>query len=181
VDPERDDFIDALPDPIGQELVRTVDEHVAAAPADICYRIAADVERWPDHLDHYRWVRFDRKDGFAEGIVEMSANRPFGPLNWPTFWRSEMTHDPDDRTVRYHHVGGVTTGMDVWWSVRPLDDRRTRMRIVHEWDGPGWPLISGIAAELVIGPIFVKGIASRTLAGLAAAAESEARREGSGA
>ena len=155
--------------------MRTVDEHVALAPADLCFRIAADVEHWPDHLGHYRWVRFKRKDGFAEGIVEMSANRPFGPLNWPTFWRSEMEHDPEDRTVRYHHIGGITTGMDVWWQVRPMDEERTMMRIVHEWDGPNWPLISGIAAELVIGPIFVKGIASRTLAGLAAAAERAAR------
>jgi hypothetical protein len=36
---------------------------------------------------------------------------------------------------------------------------------------PGWPLIGPVAALAVIGPVFVHGIASRTLAGLAAAAE----------
>ncbi|MDT8368009.1 MAG: SRPBCC family protein, partial [Longimicrobiales bacterium] len=147
----------------------------------LCFQIAADVERWPEYLPHYRWVRFVRRDGFAEGIVEMSANRPFGPLGWPTFWRSEMSHDREQRTVRYHHIGGVTTGMDVWWQLRPLGNQRTRMRIVHEWDGPRWPIISGIAADLVIGPIFVKGIASRTLAGLAAVAEAAARADSAGA
>lgn len=155
--------------------MRTVDEEIAAAPADLCYQIAADVERWPDHLSHYRWVRFTETQGFAEGIVEMAAYRPFGPLNWPTWWRSEMCHNPAAMTVVYRHIGGITTGMDVTWEVRPLDEHRTLMRIVHEWTGPNWPIISGIAANMVIGPIFVKGIASRTLAGLAAAAERQAR------
>ena len=46
--------------------------------------------------------------------------------------------------------------------------------IVHEWDGPAWPLIGKLAARMVIGPVFVHGIASRTLAGLAHAAERRA-------
>jgi len=40
------------------------------------------------------------------------------------------------------------------------------------WDGPDWPLIGPAAALGVIGPVFVHGIASRTLAGLARAAEA---------
>jgi hypothetical protein len=44
------------------------------------------------------------------------------------------------------------------------------VRIVHSWDGPRWPLIGIFAATTVIGPLFVHGIASRTLAGLGAAA-----------
>jgi hypothetical protein len=43
--------------------------------------------------------------------------------------------------------------------------------IVHEWSGPGWPLIRRPAAAWVIGPVFVHGIASRTLAGLKRAVE----------
>jgi len=42
--------------------MRTVDEGRARAPADLCFRVAADVERWPEILPHYRWVRFQRKD-----------------------------------------------------------------------------------------------------------------------
>ena len=47
----------------------------------------------------------------------------------------------------------------------------THVRILHMWDGPGVPMVGGAAATLVIGPVFVHGIASRTLAGLAAHAE----------
>ena len=48
----------------------TVDEHAAHAPADLCFEVAADVERWPDILPHYRRVRFIRRDEFAIGLVE---------------------------------------------------------------------------------------------------------------
>ena len=46
------------------------------------------------------------------------------------------------------------------------------MTIVHEWTGPRWPLIGSAAAEWVIGPVFIHGIASRTLAGIRRAVES---------
>jgi len=45
------------------------------------------------------------------------------------------------------------------------------VEIVHTWKGPTWPLIGKLAAELVIGPVFIHGIASRTLAGIKKAAE----------
>lgn len=150
--------------------MRTVDEQVAAAPPDVCFQVAADVERWPDILPHYRWVKFRRKDGFASGIVEMAAWRPFPLVRYPTWWLSEMEHDADQRVIRYRHIGGVTKGMDVSWEVRPGDDG-TLLRIVHEWTGPAWPLIGGFAANAVIGPHFVQHIAGRTLSGIAAAAE----------
>ena len=133
--------------------------------------MAADVERWPDILGHYRRVRFLRKDGFAHGLVEMAAWRRFGPVGWPTWWISEMRHDPAARTVTYLHVYGITRGMDVQWEVKPLADGRSHLRILHEWDGPAWPLIGRFAANAVIGPHFVSAIAGRTLAGVAREAE----------
>lgn len=154
--------------------MRTVDEHVTTATPRVAFRVAADVERWPEILPHYRWVRFRRKEGFAEGLVEMAAWRHFGPVGYPTWWLSEMEHDPGSRTVRYRHVDGITRGMDVEWRVGPTDGgARTLLRIVHEWDGPGWPLIGSFAARAVIGPHFIKHIAGKTLAGIARAAEKE--------
>jgi len=145
--------------------MRTVDEHRTSASADDCFTVAADVERWPELLSHYRWVRF--RD---PGVVEMAAWRSFGPLRYPTWWMSEMEQDPTTRTVRYRHIEGITRGMDVRWEVIPEGDT-TLLRIVHEWSGPPWPVIGGWAAEHVIGPHFVGHIAGRTLAGLAQAAE----------
>lgn len=145
----------------------TVDERRIAAAPDVVFAAAADVERWPAILGHYRWVtmRERRPDG---GLVEMSANRPFGPFNWPTWWMSEMWIDRDRMEVRYTHVRGITRGMDVVWRIVP-EGSGSHVTIVHTWTGPGWPLISWIAANWVIGPVFVHGIASRTLAGIARA------------
>lgn len=154
--------------------MRTVDEHRVAAPPDHCFDLALDVERWPEILPHYRWVRFRTRERLGEGVVEMAAWRHFGPLPWPTWWLSEMTHDASTRTVRYHHVKGITRGMDVWWEVIE-DGNGSLLRIVHEWPGPRWPLVGSWAADWVIGPHFVSHIASRTLAGIARAAERSHR------
>lgn len=151
--------------------MRTVDERRMAAPPDRVFAAAADVERWPSILPHYRWVRIRKRGGAGEpDLVEMAAWRPFGPLRYPTWWLSEMRVDQAARRIRYRHVAGITRGMDVEWRVEP-EPRGTCVSIVHEWDGPAWPLIRRPAAEWVIGPVFVHGIASRTLAGIAAAVE----------
>jgi coenzyme Q-binding protein COQ10 len=165
--------------------MRTVDERIVRAPLAAIFALAANVERWPEHLGHYRYVRFQARDGRGGGIVEMSANRPFGPLDWPTWWTSEMAVAPpesdatDGPWIRFRHIRGITTGMDVEWSFRPIGDT-THVRIVHMWNGPRLPVIGGIAAVGVIGPVFVHGIASRTLAGLAAAAERIVRTDQAG-
>jgi hypothetical protein len=118
-------------------------------------------------------VQEHRADG--GGIVEMSAYRPFGLIHWPTWWRSTMRirrpGGTDAPSIRFTHVGGITRGMEVEWSFQELDPERTLVRILHVWDGPDIPLVGPAAATLVIGPVFVHGIASRTLAGLAEAAE----------
>lgn len=160
------------PMPVDRRMT-TVDERVVRAPAAAIYALAADVAAWPTHLAHYRYVRFREHDGAGGGIVAMSANRPFGVVQWPTFWLSVMAIVDDGGaapSIRFRHVGGVTRGMDVEWSFAATADG-TRVRIVHVWDGPPWPLIGTFAARAVIGPVFVHGIATRTLAGLAAVAE----------
>lgn len=151
----------------------TIDEHLIHAPPHVVYRVAADVERWPEILPHYRWVRFQRKDAFGTGVVEMAAWRHFGPIGYPTWWVSEMHVAEEEPAVYYRHIDGVTRGMDVKWSFAP-EAGGTRARIVHEWAGPAWPLIGRTAAEHVIGPHFVSAIAGRTLAGVARAAERRA-------
>jgi uncharacterized membrane protein len=144
--------------------VRTVDRVAIRAPLELVFEAAVQVERWPSILSHYRFVRFlTRRDG--GGTVEMAAWRPFGPLRYPTWWVSEMTVDRRAHEVRYRHVRGITAGMDVVWRVA-ADGAHVAVTIVHEWRGPAWPLVGPLAADLVIGPVFIHGIAARTLAGL---------------
>jgi uncharacterized membrane protein len=150
--------------------MHTRNEIHVSAPPDRCFRAAAEVERWPDILPHYREVRFT--DAGDAPRVLMRAVRSFGPLPYPIWWESEMRTDADERVVRYRHVGGITTGMDVEWRLAP-DGDGTRIVILHDWAGPGWPVIGGLAARRVIGPHFVHVVAGRTLAGLKRALEGD--------
>jgi ribosome-associated toxin RatA of RatAB toxin-antitoxin module len=156
--------------------VRTVDRLRMRAPVARVFAAAADVERWPELLPHYRWVRMLERRADGSGLVEMAAWRPFGALNYPTWWVSEMRLDRAAPAVHYRHVRGITTGMDVVWRFEPRGEE-TEVTIVHDWTGPRWPLIGGLAAEWVIGPVFIHGIASRTLAGIGRSVE----RAGEGA
>lgn len=149
----------------------TIDECLVRAPADVCFRVAADVESWPSILPHYRWVRFHEKRGFGHGVVEMAAWRRFpAGVNYPTWWVSEMRSSETEPAVYYRHVDGITRGMDVKWELNARGSE-TFIRLFHTWDGPAWPLIGGVVANHVIGPHFVSAIAQKTLAGLAREAE----------
>jgi hypothetical protein len=145
--------------------MRTVDRIHVKAPLERVFRAAMDVERWPAILGHYRWVRMLDRRG-DDALVEMAAWRPFGRLRYPTWWVSEMSVDYAAPAVHYRHVRGITTGMDVVWRLEPSAGG-TEVIIVHQWSGPSWPLVGPAVATWVIGPVFIHGIASRTLAGIA--------------
>jgi ribosome-associated toxin RatA of RatAB toxin-antitoxin module len=152
--------------------METVDERVVRASVSEIFSLVRQVQHWPAYLAHYRFVHMRERATDGGGIVEMSASRPFGLVNWPTWWLSEMSVDMDAPNVRFRHIGGITRRMDVEWSFHPrANGEGTLVRLVHVWDGPHWPLIGVVAATAVIGPVFVHGIASRTLDGLARVAE----------
>jgi ribosome-associated toxin RatA of RatAB toxin-antitoxin module len=166
------------PMPFGRAM-ETVDEKLVRAPVAKIFELARQVEHWPDYLPHYRYVKFRSRRPDGGGLVEMSAYRPFQlpntwncqiRINWPTWWLSEMTVDPRKPSIRFRHVGGITKGMEVEWSFS-TSPGGTHVRILHLWDGPPVPVVGTRAAVHVIGPVFVHGIASRTLAGLSAVAE----------
>ena len=167
---------DLGPMPASREMT-TVDERLVRAPLLRIFSLASGVERWPSLLPHYRFVRFldRRRDG--GGVVDMSANRPFGIVQWPTWWRSRMqvlgSGARPTPSIRFTHIDGVTKGMEVEWTFSETP-QGTHVRILHMWAGPSVPVVGATAASLIIGPVFVHGIASRTLEGLATHAEREA-------
>jgi uncharacterized membrane protein len=138
------------------------------APLDVIFRLAVQVEQWPCLLAHYRRVTLlaVRPEG---RIVEMSAVRP--PLPLPVRWRAIQAEDGSVRTVRYRHIGGVTRGMEVEWSMEMAGEIAV-VTIVHRF-APPWPWPGPWLARRVVCGFFVHGIAERTLAGLGRAAEQE--------
>ena len=124
------------------------------APYGRIFDLAADVERWPELLPHYRYVR--RLPG-AQRSFAMGARR--GPI--PVRWEAIQRPLRSDRRIEFEHTGGVTRGMQVAWR---FDEREGEVdvSIEHRLE-LAWPLIGGFAAERVIGPHFIEAIAARTL------------------
>src|SRR2546425_12831102 len=116
--------------------MHTVDQIAIGAPVDRVFQIASDVERWPEILSHYRWVRFLDRHA-SGGTVEMAAWRPFGALRYPVWWGSEMTVGGRARGIRYRHVRGITQRKGV--VLRLVGGPAGGGRAVRgDWGGAGW-------------------------------------------
>ncbi len=146
---------------------------IRAGTAEI-YGLAAPVERWPELLPHYRWVRILEDDGEGQRVVEMAALRNFIPVRW----RAEQLLFPDVPRIVFRHVGGVTRGMEVEWVFAPQGEGVVRVSILHDLKRglAGWPLVGGVVADRVVGPFFVSNIAGKTLGRIKELAEAGARR-----
>jgi hypothetical protein len=137
------------------------------APLERIFPLAAEVERWPERLPHYRYVR--RLPG-ANGERRFAMGARRGPM--PVRWEAIQRPLPDEHRIEFTHTGGVTRGMEVAWRFEP-DETGWDVSIEHEWR-LGWPLIGGWAARHVIGPQFIEAIARRTLRRVKALAEAGA-------
>ena len=134
-----------------------------AAPGDLVFALARDVERWPRLLPHYvSATRLGAPDTSGRLEVRFVARRPLVPvlgLGIPVAWRSVTWADPTTRRLRFVHRGGATNGMDVTWHIESRGDGAgARVEIEHVFTPrvPGWAWL--------IDRLFTGPIAGRTLA-----------------
>ncbi len=138
------------------------------APWERIFPLAAEVERWPQILPHYRYVR-PVADPDGERRFAMGARRGLIPVTWEAIQRPL----PDERSIEFVHTGGVTKGMWVAWRFEPVAGG-TNVSIEHRLE-LGWPIIGDFAARYVIGPQFIEAIAGRTLRRIRELAEAASR------
>jgi ribosome-associated toxin RatA of RatAB toxin-antitoxin module len=146
------------------------------APAELVFALARDVERWPDLLPHYRRVRVRERHPDGAVTAEMLAIRavlPIVGLGIPVAWRSRTWSEPGELRLRFVHRGGATDGMDVTWRIEPTPTG-CRVSIEHEFQ-PRSPLWASL-----INGLFVRPIATRTLATFKAIAEAVVTSGGGG-
>ena len=145
-----------------------------AAPPELVFRLVADPLRWPALLPHYSRARALSEVGQSPLVAEFVARRPLLPVlgfALPVAWRSRTWAEPGHRRLRFQHVGGATSGMDVTWRIEPAGpgDDACRVTIEHDFR-PSWPG-GGLWARLIERG-FVRPIAGRTLATFKALAEA---------
>ena len=131
-----------------------------AAPPDLVFRLARDIERWPRLLPHYAAVRVEERQPDGSVVARLVARRPLVPvlgLGLPVAWRSRSWSDPVRRELRFVHRGGATDGMDVTWRIEATP-HGTRVTIAHDFR----PRIRAWAS--LVDRLFTRPIAGRTLA-----------------
>ncbi|MDQ7849148.1 MAG: SRPBCC family protein [Armatimonadota bacterium] len=133
------------------------------APWERVLALAADVERWPERLPHYRRVRLLQRQG-RRTTAEMAARRGRIPVRWLALQEVR----PEERRILFTHTGGLTRGMAVEWTFTPSSPG-VRVAIVHVL--PWRPPLSWIA-EAIVGRLFIAPIANRTLRRIKALSEA---------
>jgi ribosome-associated toxin RatA of RatAB toxin-antitoxin module len=149
-------------------MIDTLNTRVIAADPDLVFSLAANVTDWPEILPHYRYVRVLAGTDHRR-TVAMGAARSGVPVRWTAI--QEVNHSRLE--ILYRHVGGVTTGMDVVWTIEPLE-AGARATITHRLRPERWWLRYGLT-QWIVGTLFVMNIADRTLAGIGRHAELESR------
>jgi ribosome-associated toxin RatA of RatAB toxin-antitoxin module len=141
-----------------------------AAPPELVFHLARDVERWPRLLPHYVAVRPVERDGDGSVVAEMVARRPLVPvlgLSLPVAWRARAWSEAEGLRLRFVHQGGATNGMDVTWRIE-ASDGGCHVSIDHDFR----PRIAPWAVFIDRG--FTRPIATRTLATFKSIAEAVA-------
>ena len=128
------------------------------------FQVAAQVDKWPTILPHYRWVRVVQRRK-RRTTVEMAARKGRIPVSWTAI--QEVF--PYER-ITYKHIKGFTTGMEVTWSFSAVQEK-VQVVITHDFS-LAWPLVGGFVSKYIVGAFFVKSIASKTLHHLKQTVES---------
>jgi ribosome-associated toxin RatA of RatAB toxin-antitoxin module len=142
------------------------------APPELVFKLARDIERWPALLPHYLRVRVVERHPDGSLSLEMVAIRVVVRvigLGLPVVWRARTWNDPAALGLRFVHRGGATARMDVTWRIE-RQAKGSRVSIDHDFR-PNLPAPVGWAWATFIDRLFVRPIATRTLAAFKTIAE----------
>lgn len=136
--------------------MHTVHEATIRAAPEQIWDVVAAVERWPVLDRAYRWCR----------ILERSPKRIVFEMaglirGFPARWTATLERFPDQHRILFSHIRGLTTGMQVEWTLTPSAEG-VHVVLTHDLY-LRWPVIGRLASDLVIGPLFIDWIATRTL------------------
>jgi hypothetical protein len=100
-------------------------------------------------------------------------------LGIPLWWRTILRPRPEEKRIYFTHIGGITKGMEVFWIFNEAQTSGFRTQKGTVWDveiqhefNPRWPPVGRWFAGRVIGEMFVKQVANKTLTRLKQNVES---------
>ncbi len=154
-DPWRADYLSHVSRTSVFTVMHTGNFIIIQAPKEMIFETAANLERWPEILPHYRYIRYLER-GATRNIVVMAAVRSGIPISWA----SEQIIDRERLEVRFHHLKAFTKGMRVVWTFNDTP-AGVRVDILHDLRFRFPPLAP--VADQIIGGFFIHHIANETL------------------
>ncbi|MEO5720342.1 MAG: SRPBCC family protein [Chthoniobacterales bacterium] len=128
---------------------------IMRAPKQKIFETAANLERWPDFLPHYRSITYLERSP-TRNLVVMAATRSGIPISWT----SEQIIDRDKLEVHFHHLKAFTKGMRVVWTLTDTPEG-VLVQIVHNLKFRV-PALAPIA-DPIVGTFFISYVAGQTL------------------
>ena len=153
-------------------MLHTLNRTQIHAPPELVYQLAADIGRWPELLEHYRYVHLLEEGRTGSGLLRRRAKMSASRSGIPVSWTATQELRPRERCILYHHVAGVTKGMDVVWRIE-VAGQIAQVSIEHSLLSSRWWMRTRLAG-FIVGRIFVANIADRTLRGIKRHAEDQA-------
>ena len=130
------------------------------------FQLAADIQDWPDILPHYRYMRILEQSP-THKVADFGATRD----GFPVKWRARQELFPDEGRITFQHIGGITRGMWVEWRLEKRGDR-VHVTIDHALTYR-FPILGPLFAQYVVGNLFIRNIAGKTLRCIKAKVETE--------
>jgi len=151
--------------------MHTIHRATIAAPLEVVFALACDVESWPRLLRDYRWCQ----------VLERAPERLVFAMGgwirgWPARWTAVQEPRPGERRISFRHVRGITKSMTVEWRFAP-SPTGVDVTLVHDLVMP-WPLVGRIVSDYIVGPIFIDHIARKTLRAVQDRVEADAGAAG---
>ncbi len=120
------------------------------APAEVVYRLAAEIELWPAFVRNIRCARVLRRSR-ADPRLRLILIR--GRLGWlPLGWRSIQRLEPEAGRVTLRQVSRLSAGTTAEWTIAPTPDRTATDVTIVQRPILHLPLIGRLIAERIVGP-----------------------------
>jgi ribosome-associated toxin RatA of RatAB toxin-antitoxin module len=138
------------------------------APLNKIFAVAANLQRWPEFLPHYRYNRYISQTP-SGGVIKMACIRS----GLKTTRISDYRIDPEKRQLHfYHRKSPFTRGMKVVWDFEELPGGLVRVVISYNLELK-WSLIGPAITGWFGGRVYFHDIAEKTLAGLKRKVEAQ--------
>ncbi|MDD2706375.1 MAG: SRPBCC family protein [Verrucomicrobiae bacterium] len=130
---------------------------ISAPPEDV-FKIISDLDAWPHHLPHFRWIRVMQNHPDHQ-IVRMACFRSCIPIDWVVRYESM----PGKMEIRFTHLKSINRDLQVTWRVEPSKTPgHSIVTTIHDTT----PLVrrwGKTVVEHLIRPFFIDYVAKRAL------------------